>query len=1087
MKQTIFKIIVLLFNPIVCFSQSQSKLWLSSNFASDPLIKFAFQTEWKEPSNWPKLAFIETPLSNVEINPQGYKWISKSKRCSNLNSPSVFLLNSNPHATFTAEKPSLHYFTFSNINAKFRGTEKIIFKDVYSKIDWIVEVNKQNPNGFKYTWRLLPGAVLTDIKYSAKHGVITVSSDQKSMQIAGLLDTLSDGELKVYNQNGESLAARFIQNEKFVSIHIDEPYNPRDTIYIDPWVTKISSLKRLRSKDNGSPDNIGANLDYDYANNLYVYGGQSVGSSSWDTTIRFSGYKVAKFNKDGVLQWVFSGDISLSSFPSRYVDETLSNILVDKSTGKLLVGCNNILQEPAQLIRLDSMGMYDNFTYDTSYHLNAIDELHFDPYGDRVIAFGNKYSFQGDSFELDVKTIGKPSSSRSVTGKLFPAKKQILCATQDYSGTSHVRFCTYDVDTSITNYVYSTPQNYQRYQFKSPSGLMVDSNAFHWRRYRINNLKTVFYGATNDLVANDNYIFESDGKTLSAIDKKTHKAIGYNYITPNRKMALATGMAADPCNHVFVAGDSGNILCLSINGNGFQLDSQILVWGVKKSCVIQDLKYNPNAQLIFATGDSFVGSFRSPYNCRDTSLEIIASSPCDPWMVASIKNPDTASVYTFQWVSTDNDSIKQQKTIRHHFSDTLSASNMGENYALRIYRNKRIGGYYRDYTFQRFPNSASTQSLQFCAADTWIHNGFSHHRDTTFTDSLKNQFGCDSLIQYKLTFKPRSFTFLNPKICRGDSFSVGKRTYRISGNYADTFTNVRGCDSIVNTSLTVLTDTSLSIKTAICLGDTIRFNNLPFFATGSYQIKTIRSNGCDSVINLQLTVNPPKFVPQQLSLCNTDSFAYRNNKYPLPLSLRDTLSASTGCDSVFELSVISHNIKSDFSIDSSQFPTLKFIGKTNNAKQWIWDFGDLNSSNLRSPSHIYVKSFQWINYKICLVVRDSFGCDDTLCFNLPIKPEAEIQIPEGISPNGDGINDTLVIPGLWAFPKASWVIFNRWGQVVFESNAQQNIAWDGRNHASGQSQSNKPAELLAEGVYYIVFNYNDGHRPKLSKNIYLKR
>jgi len=375
--------------------------------------------------------------------------------------------------------------------------------------------------------------------------------------------------------------------------------------------------------------------------------------------------------------------------------------------------------------------------------------------------------------------------------------------------------------------------------------------------------------------------------------------------------------------------------------------------------------------------------------------------------------------------------------------------------------------------------------LQFCAADTWTHNGFSHHRDTIFTDSLKNQFGCDSLIQYKLTFKPRSFTFLHPKICRGDSFSVGQRAYRISGNYADTFTNFRGCDSIVNTSLTVLTDTTLSIKTAICLGDTIRFNNLPFFATGSYQIKTIRSNGCDSVINLQLTVNPPKFVSQQLSLCNADSFVYRSKKYPLPLSLRDTLSAFTGCDSVFELSVISHNIKSDFSIDSSQFPTLKFIGKTTNAKQWIWDFGDLNSSNIQSPNHSYLKSFQWINYKVCLVVRDSFGCDDTLCFNLPIKPEAEIQIPEGISPNGDGINDTLVIPGLWAFPNASWVIFNRWGQMVFESNAQQNIAWDGKNHASNQSDIT--AELLPEGVYFIVFNYNDGHRPKLSKNIYLKR
>ncbi|MCX6175922.1 MAG: hypothetical protein NTZ00_00915, partial [Bacteroidetes bacterium] len=115
----------------------------------------------------------------------------------------------------------------------------------------------------------------------------------------------------------------------------------------------------------------------------------------------------------------------------------------------------------------------------------------------------------------------------------------------------------------------------------------------------------------------------------------------------------------------------------------------------------------------------------------------------------------------------------------------------------------------------------------------------------------------------------------------------------------DTFTNFRGCDSIVNLKLTVLTDTTIFIKSAICLGDTLRFNNLPFFATGNYQIKTTRTNGCDSLINLQLTVNPPQFVSQHLSLCNTDSFAYRNKKHPLPLSLRDTLSAFTGCDSVY--------------------------------------------------------------------------------------------------------------------------------------------------------------------------------------------
>jgi gliding motility-associated-like protein len=616
---------------------------------------------------------------------------------------------------------------------------------------------------------------------------------------------------------------------------------------------------------------------------------------------------------------------------------------------------------------------------------------------------------------------------------------------------------------------------------------VVLTNLRDRNKYSNANIITQYYPlrSINATAANNRFVFVYEGRNLYAFNALTGLLIDtFNNLCDTQHQQ--SGIAVDYSNHVFVGGDSSNIKVFSFDGKKFTPQPEIVLIS-KSRRRIQDVKYDINSNTLIVTGDSLIAKISNPYTSIDSTLLFNTNGPttCDDYLFVTLPRCDSASRYSFVWTDNKTQQIVKQVDSLNHFSDTLFNPTAGQQYTVKIQRNFHCKGAFMNYQLQSNPKQFITQSLQFCSADTWIHNGFSHYRDTTFTDSLKNQFGCDSLIQYKLTFKPRSFTFLNPKICRGDSFFVGQRAYRISGNYADTFTNVRGCDSIVNTSLTVLTDTSLSIKTAICLGDTIRFNNLPFFATGSYQIKTIRSNGCDSVINLQLTVNPPKFVPQQLSLCNTDSFSYRNKKYPLPLSLRDTLSAFTGCDSVFELSVISHNIKSDFSIDSSQFPTLKFIGKTTNAKQWIWDFGDLNSSNLRSPSHIYVKSFQWINYKICLVVRDSFGCDDTLCLNLPIKPEAEIQIPEGISPNGDGVNDSLVIPGLWAFPNANWVIFNRWGQVVFESNAQQNIAWDGKNHASSQNQNNTSGVLLPEGVYFIVFNYNDGYRPTLTKNIYL--
>ncbi|MDF2438420.1 MAG: hypothetical protein K0Q95_2796 [Bacteroidota bacterium] len=52
-------------------------------------------------------------------------------------------------------------------------------------------------------------------------------------------------------------------------------------------------------------------------------------------------------------------------------------------------------------------------------------------------------------------------------------------------------------------------------------------------------------------------------------------------------------------------------------------------------------------------------------------------------------------------------------------------------------------------------------------------------------------------------------------------------------------------------------------------------------------------------------------------------------------------------------------------------------------------------------------------------------------------------IPEGFSPNGDGINDLFVIRGIRNYPENTFVIFNRWGDKVFEANPYTS-EWDGK-------------------------------------------
>jgi gliding motility-associated-like protein len=55
----------------------------------------------------------------------------------------------------------------------------------------------------------------------------------------------------------------------------------------------------------------------------------------------------------------------------------------------------------------------------------------------------------------------------------------------------------------------------------------------------------------------------------------------------------------------------------------------------------------------------------------------------------------------------------------------------------------------------------------------------------------------------------------------------------------------------------------------------------------------------------------------------------------------------------------------------------------------------------------------------------------------------QIWVPDAFTPNGDGLNDVLELPGVSAFPEAVITIFNRWGEVVFKSEKGYPKPFDG--------------------------------------------
>jgi gliding motility-associated-like protein len=93
----------------------------------------------------------------------------------------------------------------------------------------------------------------------------------------------------------------------------------------------------------------------------------------------------------------------------------------------------------------------------------------------------------------------------------------------------------------------------------------------------------------------------------------------------------------------------------------------------------------------------------------------------------------------------------------------------------------------------------------------------------------------------------------------------------------------------------------------------------------------------------------------------------------------------------------------------------------------------------------------------------------------------ELFIPEGFSPNGDGINDLFVIRGIENYPNNTFQVFNRWGSMVYDASPYKS-AWDGKS-TTGVTIGGTD---LPVGVYFYTLDLG-GNAGTKKGTIYLNK
>ena len=164
------------------------------------------------------------------------------------------------------------------------------------------------------------------------------------------------------------------------------------------------------------------------------------------------------------------------------------------------------------------------------------------------------------------------------------------------------------------------------------------------------------------------------------------------------------------------------------------------------------------------------------------------------------------------------------------------------------------------------------------------------------------------------------------------------------------------------------------------------------------------------------------------------------------------------------------------------FPSgMSFVSATTtagvfNTSTFIWsiDALDSNQSETLTITAQISSSTDLLNVAVLNSLEQPDRDDSNNMDDAEVTLDVCLYIPEGVSPNGDGLNDVFAIECLEEFPNSHLKIYNRLGVLVYENRDYKND-WDGKPNKGIPSNLG----LLPVGTYFYILDLNIGEKPIL--------
>lgn len=159
--------------------------------------------------------------------------------------------------------------------------------------------------------------------------------------------------------------------------------------------------------------------------------------------------------------------------------------------------------------------------------------------------------------------------------------------------------------------------------------------------------------------------------------------------------------------------------------------------------------------------------------------------------------------------------------------------------------------------------------------------------------------GCDSTVELTLSTVTSYTTNLTESICAGQTYTLGAQSLTTTGMYSELFTSTLGCDSTVNLDLTVLTNSTNAFPVTACDSYTVPSGDETYFTGGTYNDTIPSANGCDSVLTITLTIGTSNLIEFTETAC--DFFVFEGNNYTTSGMYDVMFTNINNCDSIRRL------------------------------------------------------------------------------------------------------------------------------------------------------------------------------------------